>query len=53
MLALEQNLIVIDTRGHNAYATAHIQGALDLPVDEIDDAATEWPRSTKIVLYCA
>ena len=53
LLALEHNVVVIDTRGHSAYATAHIKGALDIPVDETDRAAPELPRSAKIVLYCA
>ena len=53
LLALEQNVVVVDTRGHNAYSAAHIQGALDIPISETNDAAPQLPRSARIVLYCA
>jgi rhodanese-related sulfurtransferase len=53
MLALEQDVHVIDTRGHSAYATAHIQGALDIPANDMETAASQFAWHDKIVLYCA
>jgi rhodanese-related sulfurtransferase len=53
LLALEQDVVVIDTRGHNAYATVHIPGALDIPASQVGDAAPQLTRSTKVVLYCS
>jgi rhodanese-related sulfurtransferase len=53
MLALEQAVYVIDTRGHSAYAAAHIQGALDIPADDMGTAVSQFAKHAKIVLYCA
>lgn len=53
MLSSARNVIVIDTRDHNAYQTAHIRGALNIPYNQVALVAPQLPRSAKIVLYCA
>jgi rhodanese-related sulfurtransferase len=53
LLALERDVVVIDTRGHSAYAAAHIPGALDIPASQVGDAAPQLARSAKVVLYCS
>jgi rhodanese-related sulfurtransferase len=52
LLALERPVILIDARGTNAFSQAHIPGALDIPAGQIGDAAPQWPKGARIVLYC-
>ena len=53
MLTSARRVVVIDVRGHDAYAAAHIPGALDIPYADIEAQAQQLPRNTPIVLYCA
>jgi rhodanese-related sulfurtransferase len=52
LLALERQVVVVDTRGTNAFSQAHIPGALDIAVNQIESAAPQWPKHAQIVLYC-
>ena len=53
LLSSARNVVVVDTRGRDAYAAAHIRGALDIPYDQVEAAAPQLSRSAKIVFYCA
>jgi len=53
LLASARNVVVVDVRGHDAYAGGHILGALDLPYADIEAGYHQLPRNTKIVFYCA
>ncbi|MBN1936586.1 MAG: rhodanese-like domain-containing protein [Anaerolineae bacterium] len=53
LLASARNIIVVDVRGHEAYAAGHVPGALDIPYADVEAASQQLPKDTKIVFYCA
>ena len=47
------NLVVVDSRGHQAWAQGHLPGALHLPTADIATRATTLiPAGTDVVTYC-
>jgi hypothetical protein len=46
------DFLLVDTRGRDAYAKAHIPGALCVPVPEIEALAGKLPRDKELVTYC-
>ncbi|GAA2320829.1 metalloregulator ArsR/SmtB family transcription factor [Nonomuraea roseoviolacea subsp. roseoviolacea] len=44
--------IVLDVRSATAFATAHLPGAVSLPLAELRDRLEELPRDAEIVAYC-
>ena len=44
--------LLLDVRGRDAFAKAHIQGALCVPPDELDALAGKLPRDKELVTYC-
>jgi len=44
---------VVDVRTQGEYAMGHIKGAVNVPVDELQNAAANWDRDKDYVLYCA
>jgi rhodanese-related sulfurtransferase len=53
MLSSARNVLVIDTRDPDAFETAHIRGAINIPYSQVAVVAPQLPKSAKIVLYCA
>ena len=48
------DFVLLDVRGPNAYARAHVPGALNLPHREITaERMAAWPDDTLFVVYCA
>lgn len=47
-----KNVIIVDVRGQDDYAAAHIPGALSLPLAELETRAQELPRDGTIITYC-
>lgn len=45
-------VVVIDVRPREEYRTAHIPGALAIPVQELKRRLSEFPRNKEIVAYC-
>jgi len=45
-------IVLIDTRARDAFAKAHIPGAINVPVDEVKDLAAQLPRDKTLVTYC-
>jgi rhodanese-related sulfurtransferase len=46
--------VLLDVRGPDAYARAHVPGAVSLPHRDItDDRMASWPGDTIFVVYCA
>ena len=45
-------IVLIDTRARDAFAKAHIQGAINVPVDELKQVAGQLPRDKTLVTYC-
>lgn len=43
---------LVDVRSPEEYASGHIDGALNIPVQQIDSRAGEIPTGKPVVLYC-
>jgi len=53
--ALEENrdtIVVLDTRTPEAFAEEHIEGAINIPTDQIASRLNELPKDKDIVPYC-
>jgi len=51
---VEQGGRIVDVRTANEYAAGHVDGALNIPVDQIADRMSELePKDQPILLYCA
>jgi rhodanese-related sulfurtransferase len=49
---LQQGATLIDVRSPGEFASGHIQGAINIPVDQIALRAREIPTDKPVVLYC-
>lgn len=45
--------VIIDVRTSEEYQFGHIDGSLNIPVDEIRNRLSEIPKNKKIITYCA
>jgi rhodanese-related sulfurtransferase len=48
----QRKAIVIDVRPANEYLTAHIAGALPIPLEQLRQRLSELPRNKEVVAYC-
>lgn len=48
-----KQVLLIDTRTEKEFASGHIEGAINIPLDFIRERLTEISKDKKIVLYCA
>jgi rhodanese-related sulfurtransferase len=48
----QRKAIVIDVRPSNEYLTAHIAGALPIPLEQLKQRLSELPRNKEVVAYC-
>jgi rhodanese-related sulfurtransferase len=48
----QRKAIVIDVRPANEYRTAHIAGALPIPLEQLKRRLSELPRNKEVVAYC-
>lgn len=46
------DIVLVDLRGRDDYRGGHIEGAVSMPLDEIDKRYRELPREKEIVTYC-
>ncbi|TMA24570.1 MAG: hypothetical protein E6J78_20195 [Deltaproteobacteria bacterium] len=46
------DLVLLDTRARDAFAKAHIQGAVSAPLAELPQLAGQLPRDKELVTYC-
>ena len=46
------DVVLLDVRNLNEYETAHVKGALNIPVDELRFRLEEVPRDRPILVYC-
>lgn len=51
MTLIEQNAVVIDVRTADEYTTGHIEGSINIPVDNI--SSVDYDKDTLIIVYCA
>jgi rhodanese-related sulfurtransferase/DNA-binding transcriptional ArsR family regulator len=48
----QKKAIVIDVRPANEYRTAHIAGALPIPLEQLKQRLSDPPRNKEVVAYC-
>jgi rhodanese-related sulfurtransferase/DNA-binding HxlR family transcriptional regulator len=46
------DVVLVDVRPAEEFDAGHIEGALSIPVDELDDRLAELPADSEIVAYC-
>jgi hypothetical protein len=46
------DFLLLDTRGREPYAKAHVPGALCVPLKEIEALSAQLPRDKELVTYC-
>jgi rhodanese-related sulfurtransferase len=46
------DVVVLDVRPADEYLSAHVAGALSIPLDELDRRLSEIPRDRQVVAYC-
>ena len=47
------NIVVVDVRNDDEWASGHVTGALHLFIDEITDRIEELPKDKKLLFICA
>lgn len=47
-----RDMILVDLRDRNSYQASHIQGAVNIPYEEMAAQLYQLPRNVLIVLYC-
>jgi rhodanese-related sulfurtransferase len=47
-----REIVLLDTRARDAFAKAHIEGAISVPLDELKELAAQLPRDKTLVVYC-
>jgi len=48
-----ENSIIIDNRTAEEFEMSHIEGAINIPIDDLRNRMTEIPTDKKVILYCA
>lgn len=51
-LLKQEPLQLIDVRSHGEYAAAHLPGAMNVPLDQVEARIADLPQDRKIVLVC-
>jgi rhodanese-related sulfurtransferase/DNA-binding HxlR family transcriptional regulator len=46
------DVVLVDVRPAGEFQAGHIEGALSIPLDELDERLAELPPNTEIVAYC-
>ena len=47
-----EEVVLVDVRPAEEYAAGHIEGAVSIPMDELDERLKELPKDLEIVAYC-
>lgn len=50
--ARSRDVVILDTRPANEYASGHIAGALSMPIDDLQRRLRELPKDKEYVAYC-
>ncbi len=48
----EGDVVLLDVRPPDEYASAHVAGAVSMPIDELERRLSEIPRDRQVVAYC-
>ena len=52
MIKNKQDITILDVRTKREFGMGHIEGALNIPVDELRDNLDKLDRNSKIVVHC-
>lgn len=47
-----EDAVLLDVRPEGEYRQAHLEGAVSVPIDDIDERADELPEDREILVYC-
>ncbi len=47
-----QSALIVDVRDSGSYAAGHVAGALNIPLDQIENRLDELPKDRWIITYC-
>ncbi len=50
--ALDGDALILDVRDPSEYKSGHVEGAQNLPLDQVRDSLNELPRDREILTYC-
>ena len=50
--ARSRDVVILDTRPANEYASGHIAGAISMPIDDLQRRLRELPKAQEYVAYC-
>ena len=51
--AVEQGAIIVDVRTPKEFASGHVPGALNIPIEELAKSVARVPKNKTLVVYCA
>lgn len=46
------DFLLVDVLDAASYGRSHLPGAINAPLAQLDEAASDWPKDTEIVVYC-
>ena len=49
---VEDGAVLLDVRTDDEFSAGHVDGAKNIPVDDLNQRLTELPRESPIVVYC-
>ncbi len=50
--ANQEEILVVDVRPENEYASGHIENAINIPYEDLESRINELPKDKEIVAYC-
>jgi len=52
MIDIDPSLVILDVRTEEEYAKGHIEGAINIPLEELEQRLDELDRERAILVYC-
>ena len=50
--AIQKDALIVDVRSKNEFASGHLEGAVNIPLEQVDINAEDLKRSVQVVVYC-
>jgi rhodanese-related sulfurtransferase len=47
-----EELVIVDVRSPEEYAAGHVEGAVNIPANQLEARSEEWSRETTVVTVC-
>lgn len=52
-IACGKTMYLVDLRNQESFCRCHLMGAVNIPMDELEERLDEFPTGIPIVLYCS